>query len=74
MADGHKVSTPPSMSYSTVVSRDSVRILLLAAALNDLDILGCDVQNAFLSARNLEKHYLIAGDEFGDEKGNLERE
>jgi len=71
VADGHKVSTPPSMSYSTVVSRDSVRILLLAAALNDLDILGCDVQNAFLSADNLEKHYLIAGDEFGHEKGKV---
>ena len=58
VADGHKVETPPSISYSTVVSRDSVRILLLIAALNGLDIMGCDVQNAFLSANNLEKHYL----------------
>ncbi len=35
-------------TYSTVVvSRDSVRILLLIAALNGLDVLGADVQNRF---------------------------
>merc|ERR1711884_907334 len=71
VADGHEVSTPPSMSCSTVVSRDSARILLLIAALNDLDILGFDVQNAFLSADDLEKHCLIAGDEFGNKKGKI---
>ena len=56
IADGHLVETPASIKYSTVVSRDSVRILLLAAALNDLDVMGTDVQNAFLSADNIEKH------------------
>ena len=63
-ANGHEVSTPPSMSCSTVVSRDSARTLLLVAALDDLDILRCDAQNAFLPADDLEKHFLIAGDEF----------
>ena len=56
VADGHLVETPDSMTYSTVVYRDSVRILLLAAALNGLEVKGADVQNAFLSADNLEKH------------------
>ena len=59
------------MSYSTVVSRDSARIILLAAALNNLDILGCDVQNAFISADNLEKHYTVASDDFGEDKGKV---
>ena len=36
VADGHKTKTPPSVTYSSVVSRDSVRICLLIAALNDL--------------------------------------
>ena len=71
VADGHKVSTPPSMSHSTVVSGDSVRTSLLLAALNDLDMLGCDAQNAFLSADNLEKHCVIVGDEFGHKKGKI---
>jgi hypothetical protein len=46
-ADGHKSGAPASVTYSTVVSRDSMRILLTIAALNDLDILGADVQNDF---------------------------
>ena len=59
------------MTYSTDVYRDSVRILLLAAALNGLEVKGADVQNAFLSANNLEKHWLMAGPEFGPEQGNV---
>ena len=69
VADGHLVETPASVTYSTVVSRDSVRILLLIAALNGLEVKGADVQNAFLSADNLEKHWLRAGPEFGHEQG-----
>ena len=71
VADGHEVSTPPSMSCGTVVSRHSVRISSLVAASNDLDVLGCNVQNSFLLADDLEKHCLIAGDEFGHEKGEV---
>ena len=71
VADGHRVETPASITYSTVVSRDSVRILLMIAAFNGLDIQGCDVQNAFLSADNLEKHWIRAGPEFGAEQGKV---
>ena len=70
-ADGHKVSIPPSMSCSTVVPRDSVGTSLLVTALNDLDVLKCNVQNAFLPADNLKKHHLVARDEFGHEKGKV---
>jgi len=65
-ADGHKTSAPSSLTYSTVVARDSVQIMLLIAALNGLSISGADIQNAFLSAPNREKNYLIAGPEFGE--------
>jgi hypothetical protein len=51
------------------VSRDSVRILLTIAALNELDILGADVQNTFLTAPNKEKYWMIARPEFGPEEG-----
>ena len=54
-ADGHKTETPPSVTYSTVVSQDSVRIILLVAALNELEVLSRDVQNAYLTAPNREK-------------------
>ena len=68
-ADGHKTGAPASVTYSTVVARDSVRILLLIAALNELDVLGADVQNAFLTAPNKERCWMIAGPEFGTEEG-----
>lgn len=68
-ADGHKTGAPASLTYSSVVSRDSVRILLMIAALNNLELRAADIQNAFLTAPNREKCYIIAGDEFGDDKG-----
>lgn len=69
VADGYKTSTPSAVTYSSVTSRDSVRIFLLLAALNDVDIQSADVQNAFLSAPVLEKVWLTAGPEFGPEQG-----
>ena len=60
---------PSSITYSSVVSRDSVRIVLTIAALNDLSILACDIQNAYLSAPCREKIYCVAGPEFGSEAG-----
>jgi hypothetical protein len=50
--------------YSSVVSRDSVCLAFLIAALNDLGILSADVQNAYLNAPTKEKIYTIAGPEF----------
>ena len=69
VADGYKTSTPSAVTYSSVTSRDSVRLFLLLAALNDVDIQSADVQNAFLSAPVLEKVWLTAGPEFGPEQG-----
>lgn len=69
VADGHKVETLPSVLYSSVVSRDSVRICLMLAALNRLDVRCVDIQNAYLTAPNKEKVYIKAGQEFGEEEG-----
>ena len=66
VADGHKTEVPAESVYSSVVSKDSVRLLLLIAALNDLDVLSADVQNAYLQAPTKEKLYIEkAGLEFG---------
>ena len=43
VADGHRTKTPTSITYSTVVALDSVRIFLTIVALNELDILSADV-------------------------------
>ena len=69
VADGHKTTTPSSVTYSSVVSRDSVRICLLLAALNDLNILSGDIENAYLTAPCRENCWTMAGKEFGSDQG-----
>jgi len=65
VAGGHKTDPPSTLTYSSVVSRDSVRIAFLLAALNGLVILAADIGNAYINADAHEKVYFIAGDEFG---------
>ena len=49
VADGHLVpEKPKENTYSSVPSRDSVRLFFLLAALNGLDVLTGDVQNEYL--------------------------
>jgi len=69
VAGGHTTQTPDVITYSSVVSRDSVRLCFLIAALNNLDVQSCDIQNAYLTANCREKIYTKAGPEFGDEAG-----
>ena len=71
MAGGHVTDPPESMTYSSVVSRESVRIIFLIAALNDLDILAADIGNAYLNAETREKVYTTAESEFGSWKGSF---
>lgn len=71
VAGGHMTDTPASMTYSSVVSRDSVRICLTLAALNGLKVLSGDIQNAYLTAPNKEKIFMRAGPEFGSNEGKL---
>jgi hypothetical protein len=60
---------PPFLTSSTVVSRDSVRIGFLLAALNNLDLVSIDIGNAYLQAKTKERVYTIAGPEFGELQG-----
>ncbi len=69
VAGGHLTDPPVESVYSSVVTRESVCIMFLIAALNDLDILGADVQNANINAKMTEKVYFTAGPEFGPNQG-----
>jgi Reverse transcriptase (RNA-dependent DNA polymerase) len=53
------------------VSRESVCIGLLIAALNDLDVLAANIQGAYLNAPCGEKVYTICGPEFGKDEGRI---
>ena len=63
--DGHKTPSPAGSTCAGVVSRESVRIALTHAALNDLDVTAADIRNACLQAPLSEKHYIVCGPEFG---------
>ena len=47
---GHTTTAPSSITFSSVLSRDSVRTAFTITALNELDILACDIHNAYLTA------------------------
>lgn len=62
---------PPGITYSSVVSRDSVRISLMYSKLNDLKVMTCDIGNAYLNAPCREKVYFIGGIETGPDQGKV---
>ena len=71
VAGGHTTDAPATLIYLSVSSRDSVRISLTIAALNGLEVMACDIQNAYLTANCCEKISTRAGPEFGSESGTI---
>jgi hypothetical protein len=69
VASGHTTYTPHAMAYASVVSRESVRIALTLADLNDVDVKMADIENAYLTAPITEKVWTVFGPEFGDDTG-----
>ena len=67
VAGGHKTEDPTTPIYTSIVSRDSVRVGFLLDALDDIDVLGADVAGAYLNAPCHEKVFTIYGLEFGPE-------
>lgn len=57
ISGGYMTKTAAAVIYESVVSGDSVRIVLLLAGLNDLDVLSGDIQNTYLTTPNKEKIY-----------------
>ena len=60
-AGGHMIETPKCQTYSSVVSRETVRIALTIAALNDLEVKAGDIMNAYLTAPITEKVWTVLG-------------
>ncbi|KAI2495421.1 hypothetical protein MHU86_19096 [Fragilaria crotonensis] len=65
------MTVPPSatVTYASVVSRESVRIALTLAALNDLEVKTADIENAYLTAPVGERIWCKLGPEFGQDAG-----
>ena len=64
-AGGHTTEAPATITYASVVSRESVNIALLLEALNDVKVKTADIENSYITAPCSEKIYTVLGPEFG---------
>ena len=64
MTDGHLTKESMETFYSGVVSLRNLRIEMFPAELDNLELWGADVGNAYLQALTREKLYIVGGPEF----------
>jgi hypothetical protein len=69
VAGGHVTAPPAVLTFASVVSRESVRIALLLAALNDMSVLGADISNTYLTAPTTEKVWTVLRPKWGSDAG-----
>ena len=59
VADGHLTPEPIQNIYSGVVSLRNLRLVIFLGKLNNLDLWGADIGNAYLEAFIDEKLYIV---------------
>jgi hypothetical protein len=69
VAGGHLTKAPATITYASVVSRETVRLALTFASLNDLKVRMGDVLNAYITTPVKEKVWNILGPKFGHDSG-----
>jgi hypothetical protein len=69
VAGGHLTQAPVTITYASVVSRETVRLTLTFASLNDLEVKVGNVLNAYITAPVKEKVWTILGPKFGNDSG-----
>ena len=69
VAGGHNTKAPPTITYASIVSCETVHLALTIAALNDLEVKDGDVLNKYITAPITEKVWTILGPEFGPDGG-----
>ena len=60
---------PASITYASVVTKETVGIALTIATLNELKVKCGDVMNAYITAPCSEKIWTVLGSEFGEDQG-----
>ena len=69
VADGSLTPDPVENIYSGVVSLRHLRLVIFLGELNNLELWGADIGNAYLEAYTHEKLFIIAGAEFEELEG-----
>ena len=68
VAGGNLTPDPIESIYSGVVS---IRLVIFLAKLNNLEVWGADIGNAYLEAKTKEKLYVVTGPEFEELEGHI---
>ena len=71
VAGGHLTPDPIESIYSGIVSIRSLRLVIFLAKLNNLEVWGADIGNAYLEAKTKEKLYIVAGPELEELEGHI---
>ena len=66
VAGGHMTKALATITYDSIVSKKTVRIALMIAALHDLENKSSDILNAYVQAHETEKVWITLGPEFGN--------
>ena len=69
VADGSLTPEPAESIYSGVVSLSHLRLVIFLGELNNLELWGADIGNAYLEAHTQEKLFIIGGAEFEELQG-----
>ena len=69
VADGSLTPVPVENIYSGVVSPRHIRLVIFLGVLNNLELWGADIGNAYLEAYAQEKLFIIAGPKFEELEG-----
>ena len=71
VADGHLTPEPVESIYSGVGSLRNLKLVIFLGKLNNLELWGADIGNAYLEAPTEEKLYIVAIPEFEDWEGYI---
>ena len=71
VAEGHTTEAPLAITYSSVVSRDSVWLAFMIAALNGIDIMSFDLENEYLNTMNRENIWFEGGIKCSEDKSEV---
>ena len=63
----HMIYPPATITYASVVSRETVRIDLTLTALNYFTVKASDIQNAYFTVSVTEKIWKILGPAYGED-------
>ena len=65
MAGGHVTEALATITYTSIVSRETVRIALIIVTQNDLEVKSGGIWNTYVQAQVTEKVWTTLGPEFG---------